>query len=286
MVVYLADGTRVVGRLTEVNPGQSCTVNVTGHGRRLIPWIEIRRIAPRGSAEASAPDAPPPSSNPSVGPPQPGKTEGQREPTMVEPAEVPPPPPKRTPNAPRVLVHINASEVVILEQTRDGGPWEKVCTSPCDEWLPTDAGYRVIRNGGDLVGAGVRLHPKGSDRVVLDVQFRSPGLKAVSIAGIVVGAVGSLAALTIDEEGPSAGLLHLLGVGVTIAGGFGVALSNSRIRQQAGPLPGVPVPNADAGGNSSSLARASHFASDRQPDSLLASRVAAAPHFLSVGFRF
>jgi hypothetical protein len=95
----------------------------------------------------------------------------------------------------RALAHVSvvSPKPVQLEmRQRSGGPWLRACDSPCDEDLPIDSEYRIVRGDGTW-GDVFRLTASAGEHVRLAVK---PPWVAAQIAGnaiiVMAGVVGTI----------------------------------------------------------------------------------------------
>jgi hypothetical protein len=152
--IVLKNGGLYRGTVIDVVPGDHARIRLDTGEVTEVPWIDIDHVD-------ETPTAPPP------------------------PPLSPPPPPAEKWAKSRVFVHMSASSDVALERGGSDG-WAPVCLAPCDDWLPTDAGYRIG-------GSGIResrvfaLSDTHGDHVGLDVDAAS---NAAFVGGIVAGTVG------------------------------------------------------------------------------------------------
>lgn len=168
------------------------------------------------------------------------------------------PPPSQVPGS--VLVHIESPEAVDLErETGDRhDPFDVVCTSPCDEWVPATGRYRIAGSGTRGSRRFELLANAGRETVV--VSPASSTAFGIGIAAIVVGAaaiaIGSLGVLAnsfSDDPNGSSGHGPLdLALGVVVgglaveAGGIALVVLNgsSRVHQTTASGPSAESPSA------------------------------------------
>jgi hypothetical protein len=145
-----------------------------------------------------------------------------------------------------VLVHIDAPAGVWLEaETTIDDDWQRVCSAPCDELLPSALSYRVA--GDDIKSSdGFTLQASPGSREKLTVDGASDNVFTLSIVGITLGSVAATVGTCgwlvgwIEGNG-EAGVtarntdLAVIGLGSLLAiGGAILAVSTTKVQQDLG----------------------------------------------------
>ena len=124
------------------------------------------------------------------------------------------------PEAPSVLVHIDAPHEVLLEAAEQGSSWLPRCLSPCDMELPPTASYR-LRASGIKTSAPFSLVAPAGEVETVRVHEANPGLFVTGI--VAIAAAPAVAALGLA---PPSGLpdgLSSLTSGEVLAGALVLA---------------------------------------------------------------
>ena len=258
-VVTTRDGRSHTGRLIQLAPGKSVTLQLPSLEVRRFLWAEVERIdeAPAPAAAAPPPPPPPPPPPLAAAPPPPYD---------------PDPPRRHRPPLGSSLVSLSGPAHVTLEwlppeeyRERLGSDVREVCSLPCTRALTPEGAYR-------LTGPGVTTETLSLARFGPDPSLRvEPGASATyggGVALLVVGPaslfVGSLLAI-IDNldfdiclggscssrSGPPVAQkpmtiagLSLIGIGLaaTVAGAVLVVRGRTRIVPAGTRLSGLRLP--------------------------------------------
>lgn len=167
--VYLRDGGMIRGTIMEVIPGNHVSVQLANGQVATIRWDVIDRID-RHSQPGQTTVAPPPTT---TAPPQPTGS---------------------------VLVHMEGSDDVVLEQLSSSGAWREVCAAPCDKPLALGMEYR-IGGSGTRASKPFDLEAENGQRLVLDVSRASSGAYAGGIVLISLGSVATFVGLIVLAVG-------------------------------------------------------------------------------------
>jgi hypothetical protein len=156
-VVYLADGRVLRGTIVEATPNVEVRIRLATGELVTVARREILHF----EHTAPAPEA---------------------EPQEALPAAYPP----------AGWVHVEGSDFATLEHATGGG-WTPVCSSPCNQALPTGGVYRVV--GPDLKTSNAfSLDVRNGEYETLRVHGASP---SATTSGIIILAVGLPLSLTV-----------------------------------------------------------------------------------------
>ncbi|MDF2691949.1 MAG: hypothetical protein K0S65_332 [Labilithrix sp.] len=167
--LYLRNGLRHRGQVTEVVPGDHVTIVDDHNGMKVFPWSEVDRIVVTTLPPSLDPPPPPSASTP--------------------PTPAPPTPEPEPMTGPLARIHIDTPKPVVLYRRPWGtNSWTLVCNSPCTADVPVGDGYRVQGNGVHP-SSEFRLGAHEGDDVTLAVD---PSSSTGTVFGGILLAAGGL----------------------------------------------------------------------------------------------